>query len=306
MIGRFGVVVGLWLVAIGGAHAVVPQTPAPTGAPSTWVPFSADLKVTSPDGNEATGRFFRDAHGCERQEIPTGPQGSLITTIQNFETGKFYRLMREQWTVQPMKLSPGGAMPRRPGGSLTKPSRHEGYEVFEQVTPRRVNNVPAGSSRSLVAPALDYYAVVREMPNGRVQTAYNIKVGPPPPELFLPPANAYVTEQPGFGGSGVYSAVVLRITFPNQEPSELLTTEETLFPLKTPTGTTLSIITSVTDHARNLVDVRVFRNASGRGANVRGELLDQTVVALGETGHLRIPEVFDVSVRRIAGRVADK
>jgi hypothetical protein len=41
-------------------------------------------------------------------------------------------------------------------------------------------------------------------------------------------------------------------------------------------------------------------------AAVKRELLDQTVVALGETGHLRIPEVFDVSVRRIAGRIADK
>ena len=79
--------------------------------------------------------------------------------------------------------------------------------------------------------------------------------------------------------------------------------------LRTPLGETLQIVTTVVDHTKNIVRVRILKNAkqSGRLADVTGDELGTVQVALGGTAETTtLPENFTVSVRRIRDRVAGK
>jgi hypothetical protein len=270
-------------------------------SPAHWVPFSVQLKVIHADGSELPGRFFRDQHGCERQEIPTGPRRSTILTIKNFEKGVFYRKMVEQWTVQPMKLGPEGNVPHKRFGSLTKlPDLYEGFEVYEQQVP---SHGPKGTTmvRHVLAPELNFYLVMTEMPVGRILRAHNIQLGPQDHSLFELPAGAVATERPGYGGAMVFAAVVLRVTFPGSAPQDLLTTEERASKLTTPEGDVLFVMTSVVDPALNRVRVTVLRDATGRLGAVRGTVLDEASVMLGGAVHTtKLRENFEISVVRIS------
>jgi hypothetical protein len=118
----------------------------------------------------------------------------------------------------------------------------------------------------------------------------------------VPPRAAVVTEEPGFGGYMSFSAVVVRIVFAGQPPIEAVTTEETAYAVKTPSGIPLTIVTSVVDREKALVGIRVRQNARGPPGNVRGDLLDQVLVALGGTGQTtKIGDGLALTVRRVGG-----
>ena len=84
--------------------------------------------------------------------------------------------------------------------------------------------------------------------------------------------------------------------------------EEKPMDLRTPLGETLQIVTTVVDHTRNIVRVRILKNAkqSGRLADVTGDELGTVQVALGGTVETTtLPENFTVSVRRIRDRTRE-
>ena len=51
-------------------------------APTTFVAFSADLKIANPKRPEAFGRYLQDEHGCTRRET-VYPDGSPMIVIMN-------------------------------------------------------------------------------------------------------------------------------------------------------------------------------------------------------------------------------
>jgi hypothetical protein len=153
---------------------------------------------------------------------------------------------------------------------------------------------PARAGRARVPPS-----------SGETRTAVNIRIEPQPHDQFLPPPNAAVAEQPGFGGSMSFSAVVLQVAFAGRPASEILTMEETAFDLKTPAGLQLTLVTAITDYDRNLVRIRVLANAKGSPGNVKGELLDEVTAALGSTVETtRLGETMTIKVTRVRGQAA--
>jgi hypothetical protein len=148
---------------------------------------------------------------------------------------------------------------------------------------------------------------VQTLPNGDTITAQNIRLGAPDHAEFLPPPGAAVGERPG-GRAGQFSAVVVAVTFENRGPVELTTTEERPMDLRTPMAETIQIVTTVVDDAKNLVRVRIMKNAATAGiGNVRGDLLDEVLVQLGGTVRTtKLPENFSVTITRIRDRWAGK
>ena len=268
-------------------------------APSGWVAFSADIRIEIPNRPEAWGRHVQDEHGCVRQDM-VHPDGSALVTITNYQTERYYRLHHASWTTQPMHIGTRPRQPyQRPAGRKAQPI--EGFDTYVSEVNLRS---PRGDYKTevMVIPALNYFEPVRETPTGERRTAVNIRVGPQPHEQFLPPAGAAVTEEPGFGGYMSFDAVALQIGFAGQTPIAAVTTEETAYPVKTPSGLPLTIVTSVIDKERNIVRVRVLNNATGRSGNVRGDVLDEVQVALGATGQTtKIGETLSITVTRIAG-----
>ncbi|HTM24586.1 MAG TPA: hypothetical protein VL225_05280 [Vicinamibacterales bacterium] len=272
------------------------QAPSP---PQEWVAFSADVRINIPNRPEAWGRYVQDEHGCVRQEM-VHPDGSALITMTNFQTERMYRLYHGAWTSQPMHM---GTTPRRPYQLPVgrKTDSIEGFDVYISETSVRS---PRGDYKqeATVIPALNYFRAIMTTPSGERRTAVNIHLGPQPHDQFAPPPGAIVTEEPGFGGYMSFSAVVLRIGFAGQTPIDAVTTEETPYAVKTPSGIPLTIVTSVVDREKALVRIRVLQNASGPRGNVRGDLLDDVQVALGATGHTtRIGEALTLTVTRVGG-----
>jgi hypothetical protein len=292
-------VIALIVCVIASGGSLAGQTKRLPSAPDTWVAFSADLRINMPNRPEAWGRYVQDEHGCVRQDV-VHPDGSALVSITNFQIERFYRLYHGSWTSQPMRM---GTLPRRPmqgpAGQKTEP-----IEDFEAYVSEQNMRSPQGEYREVltVIPALNFFRAIVNFPSGERRTAVNIRVGPQTHEQFLPPPGAAVTEQPGFGGFMSFSAVVLRIGFTGQPPIEAVTTEETAYPIKTPSGLPLTLVTSVIDKEKNIVRVRVLNNATGGPGNISGDLLDEVQVALGATGQTtKIGETLSIAVTRIGG-----
>lgn len=288
---------GLFVSVAALQTPLVPQPPAPA---RMWVAFSAQLRYVTPDGLELTGRFFRDEHGCERRETPTGPQRSTIISIQNFEKQLFYQMMRDSWNVQPMRIAGGRPMPRRIGRPTGVKDTREGYDVIEveiQVRGR------AGSTarRMLVAPRLNDFPMQQDYNvSGLRETAHSIVEGPPDHSLFVPPAGVIITEREGFGGSMSFAAVELAITLPGRAPIQAVTTEETIYPLQLPSGDTVALVTTAIGDAHDRVRIRIMRNASGRPGAVKGDVIDDLELPLGGSSPTaRLRENFEIRVVRI-------
>ncbi len=160
-----------------------------------------------------------------------------------------------------------------------------------------------------VVPALNFFVAeeTRAIVNETI-IAQNIRLGAPDHAEFLPPPGAAVEERAGMR-AGQFSAVVVSIAFPDRPAIELTTMEETPMDVRTPLGEAVQIVTTVVDHTRNIVRVRILKNAkkSGRLAEVTGDELGVIQVALGATVETTtLPENFTVSVRRIRDRYAGK
>jgi hypothetical protein len=270
-----------------------PQVSGPTG----WIAFAADVRINYPNRPEAWGRYVQDEHGCQRQEM-VHPDGSAMITIMNFETGRFYRLMRGTWTSQAMKVGP---MTRQPLQRRVN-RRTDPVEGFDAYIIESTVRSPRGDYVSVetVVPALNFFRAITTSPFGERRTAANIRVGPQTHDQFLPPPGAAVAEEPGYAGTMFFSAVVLRLSFAGQASVEATTTEETAYAVKTPSGIPLTLVTTIVDPAKNLVRIRVLASATGSPGNVRGDLLDEIQVPLGGTGQTtRFGEPLTIAVTRV-------
>ena len=288
-----------------------PAGPIATGqqvpAPSTWVGFSADLKISHPTRSTTYGRHLQDEHGCTRRET-VNPDGTLMIAISNYQTARSYTFGRGVWTSQEIRLIPGLA--RRPPNSLVQQlaKKVEGFDAY--LSTIRVTS-PRGNYTEdrLVIPALNFFVVEQtRTATNETTTAENIRLGSPDHAEFLPPAGASVEERSG-GRVGQFSAVVVWIAFPNRPSIELTTTEERPVNVTTPLGETLQIVTRVVDHEKNIVRVRILKNAreSGPVGDVKGDELGEVQVALGGTVETTsLAENFVISVRRIRDRRAEK
>lgn len=271
-------------------------------------PFSAELRITHPTRPLAFGRQLQDEHGCMRRET-VHPDGSLMITITNFETEKTYRLMRGSWTEQSMRLIPG--LPRRPRTATVERQLNpiEGFEAYLSVMPMKS---PRGdyTQESIVIPALNFFVAHQVSQNGETITAQNIRLGAPDHAEFLPPPGAATGKLPGVGGSIQLSAVVIVVTFAGKPPLELTTTEERPVNVTTPVEDTVQLVTTVVDDAKNLVRVRIMKNAVAKGpgpGNVHGDVLDDVQLTLGGTVQTtKLPENFTVTVTRIRDRWAGR
>ena len=270
---------------------LVLQTPPPPQpgqripAPTTFVAFSADLKITNPKRQEAFGRFLQDEHGCTRRET-VYPDGSPMMIIMNHDTLKTYRLGQSGWTVQPMRIvenpTPLAHRPRTMP-VIKKVEPIEGYEVWTSSV--RVTNSPTGqtSREMLVIPALNFFEPVQKLGNDTI-TAHNIRQGPVDHAEFLPPQSVSPTEIQEPGGYMQFQAVELEVTINEGAPANMVAAEETLMPVRTPGFEHLQLVTTVVDNERGLVRVRVMTNAKRAGiGKVSGDVLDEVEVLLGST-----------------------
>jgi hypothetical protein len=296
-------VIALMVGLVSPGLSILAQDPPRPAAPRSWVAFSADVRIEMPKRPEAWGRYVQDEHGCVRQEM-VHPDGSALITITNFETERMYRLQRGSWTSQPMRMGPMPRMPRQlPVTRKLEPV--EGFDAYlheSTVRPAPGTTSPRGEYKrvSTVIPALNYFDAVLDLPSGERRTAVNIRLSPQSHEQFLPPPGAAVAEEAGFGGFMSFSAVVLHVAFAGQPPFEAVTTDETAYAVKTPSGIPLTLLTAITDKEKNIVRIRVLQNASGRAGNVKGDLLDEIHVPLRGTGQAtRIGEGLSITVTRV-------
>lgn len=177
----------------------------PIPQPDGWVPFSADVAVTMPDGALGTGRFFRASNGSTREE-GGGPDHFGIA-IHNIPRALYYEFNqgatdrrnagRGTWTARPMQLPARGWKPQRfhegiPG--LTRsPETIEGLMVYREEL--------SDGTTLLRAPALNFFPLITSGgPLGRKRIYSNLQFGEPPQDLFEPPAGAVVIRLAEPGG----------------------------------------------------------------------------------------------------------
>src|SRR4026209_1726831 len=94
------------------------QSPAalsrePIPAPTTWVPFSADLRLTAPtDRGGSVGKFYRDENGSIR--VSSGPSESdiRIITIHNIPKARSFVYSDGVWESAPMQINSEGRPPK--------------------------------------------------------------------------------------------------------------------------------------------------------------------------------------------------
>jgi hypothetical protein len=173
--------------------------------PDGWVPFSADVAITEPDGSVSTGRFFRASDGSTREEGRGADYAGIA--IHNIPRAIYYEFTqgatdkrnggRGSWTARPMQLPARGWKPERfhedtPG--LTPISETvEGLTVYREERP--------DGTVLLRAPALNFFALVSEGgPLRRKRVYSNIEFGEPPRDLFEPPPGAHIIQLTEPGG----------------------------------------------------------------------------------------------------------
>ena len=182
------------------------QATASIPAPTNWVPFSADMKVTHADGHEPTiGRFSRARDGSTRLETwsPSVPNLRIIGIKNIPQQTSYIRSLSGKWTSAPMQLPAEGWHPvkwraTRPG--ITKYPHKLDVEVGGTANlqaPSGLNAVRYVSDRgniSLVVPELNFFPVVTQiLASGRRETFWNIDRDEPDPALFEPPTDVTVT-----------------------------------------------------------------------------------------------------------------
>lgn len=176
----------------------------PIAAPSTWVAFSADLRLTSPtDRGGSIGKFHRDGNGSIR--VSTGPTESDVRaiTIHNIPKARSFVFSKGVWESAPMQVAAEGRPPKTrltnsPGlelypfklayfeGQDQSPFAKEGLEVYRSIS--------GDAFVRLEAPALNWFAVVSQSITGRRQEYFNIRFADQPASLFEPAPGEPITE----------------------------------------------------------------------------------------------------------------
>ena len=180
---------------IGAVHAV-----SVLSGPSTWTAFSADVRITSAKSSSVlAGRFFRSSNGSTRLE--TGPQDTpevRVISIQNIELSTLFIYSpapSQGWVARPMKLPAEGWHPQPISSNMAGLSRTtetwEGRDVYRY---ERKDHI------ALLAPDLNFFAVVRDTKDRDREEYHNIQLGEQPLELFSPPVGATVVKSSRPGG----------------------------------------------------------------------------------------------------------
>lgn len=180
-----------------GPQADVAEIQQPPG----WASFEADFEQRDEAGNVTlVGKYYRSADGSDRFENGDGVH--TIITIKSIPLAKMFVYGPNPaepkadsgwiWRSYRMDLPEGGWHPLRYrlNAHVTKnEERIEGMETYEMTIPEKGNRV-------LMAPDLNFFRVLEDLPNAGVKRVYrNIKKGDPPSRLFLPPPDATVHPQ---------------------------------------------------------------------------------------------------------------
>lgn len=182
---------------------LLPEGQAIVTAPSQWVPFTADMRVTKPDTPPVVGRVFRSSNGSRRVETgPTVDDVRVIYIMNALEAQEYIYATQSEWSVTrvpgvtPGNYLPPTAMAARPdiseypyrlalkrgqSGSLTAAT---GFQALQL-------SAPDGTLK-LIVPELNLFEVFKEHPNGRRETYTNIELLEPSPALFRPPVGVAV------------------------------------------------------------------------------------------------------------------
>jgi hypothetical protein len=160
--------------------------------PATWVPFAAEIIQSSPGAPDLVGTYVRASNGSDRYDQSTRDGSVHIVTIVNVFTGWQYGCNIGRNVCQRQQLT----SPTRPVTSwrvdtqgLAKTNQNvEGYEVYEYTSVR--------GTKTLLAPALNFAALVTDDPGEMHRTLFNIKLGEPDLSVFDPPAGAKMVDKP--------------------------------------------------------------------------------------------------------------
>lgn len=185
-----------------GTTARSPETRTVLEQPNGWVPFSANVETTTPGAETQTGRYFRNKDGSERFEAARASDGATIVEILNLRQSTYYVSTNHLgWVSKAMDVGISDRRPRKMYAEMTQLVRYpykldllkggsrnlratQGLDAYMYTT-------GSGSVR-LMIPALNFFPVVMQQPAGRAKTFFNIVVGEPSAELFVPPADASV------------------------------------------------------------------------------------------------------------------
>jgi hypothetical protein len=169
------------------------QTSAPGAdvpAPAHWVAFTASAERVS-STSKLRGEFYRTSDGSTRSQWRRSDNALRSVNILNVAQGTYYEFGRNgEWCSHPMRLGPNGYHPpkmRTTNANLTPLNETvEGFAVYRLSGPSPVIET--------VAPELNFFPIVLTNALGGSQQRYfDIKIGEPAAELFLPPAAASVT-----------------------------------------------------------------------------------------------------------------
>ena len=181
------------------------QPPPPDGlidAPDRWVPFQADVLVTSTDGLPVHGRYYRASDGSFRLE--TGPDFDdiKVISIKNASEGAAYlwsevigwATFQSITSSVPPRFRENSAMRLheyrlafRPGESGSTQAVSGGFEVYV--------NIQGSGVVAYSAPALNFHRLLLIRPDGRYEKHYNVEITEPDRSLFRPPFNAVVAQR---------------------------------------------------------------------------------------------------------------
>jgi len=179
--------------------------------PAGWVPFSADAELIQPGGQKYHGRFLRASDGSTRFTLTPDRSAVPHITIRNVTQVRYYIGANGQWITGPMDLPPGGYKPHKYRASMKGLSPYadklaltkggdrslraaKGLDAFRYVT--RTGTV------WLLAPALNYYPVLKVFLDGRRLEFSEIEIGEPDRSQFVPPAGAVLTLSDSVAGIG--------------------------------------------------------------------------------------------------------
>ncbi len=149
-------------------------------APTHWVAFTADSLGSSPgDSRTVVGRYYRSSDGSVRRETGPATGDMRVISIENIGLERtFTRFPSGRWYSHPMKLPPSGWKPQRwRADRLRKVSwKHENFELY-------LVTEPSGDN-AFLAPALNFFPVIRQTARGARKEYTNIQLGEPDPLLF--------------------------------------------------------------------------------------------------------------------------
>ena len=103
-----------------------------------------------------------------------------------------------------------------------------------------------------------------------------------------------------------FQAMDVVVQFGEAAPVTITATEETPSTLRTPGEDTLALVTTVVDAEKDIVRVRVMKNANRvRPGVVQGEVLDEVTVGLGQSVKTtKLVENFTITITRVGIRRA--